>query len=108
MTGRGPCSLVIDEYQMLADTARGVTRELALATAPSDTQLLLLSGSVANPQDVQEWLRRCGREAVTVRHTERPVPLDEVHLDALRERVPKSIRGRWPRSLARALAADSA
>lgn len=106
MTGRGPRILVIDEYQMLSDPARGVTYELALATAPPDTQLLLLSGSVANPQDVEKWLQRCGREAVIVRHDERPVPLDEVNLDALRDRVPKTIRGRWPRYIARALAAE--
>ncbi len=106
MTGRGPRILVIDEYQMLADRARGVTYELALATAPPDTQLLLLSGSVGNPQSVEKWLQRCGRKVVTVRHDERPVPLDEAHLDALPERVPKTIRGRWPRYVARALAAE--
>jgi len=106
MTGRGPSILVIDEYQMLADPARGVTYELALATAPKGTQLLLLSGSVANPQDVERWLTRCGRTVAVVRHEERPVPLDEINLDALRDRVPKTVRGRWPRYIARALAAD--
>lgn len=106
MTGRGPRILVIDEYQMLSDPARGVTYELAIATAPPETQLLLLSGSVANPQDVGKWLQRCGRKAVLVRHDERPVPLDEVNLEALRDRVPKTIRGRWPRYIARALAAE--
>lgn len=106
MTGHGPRILVIDEYQMLADPARGVTYELALATAPESTQLLLLSGSVANPEEVSHWLQRCGRDAVVVRHEERPVPLDEINLDALRERIPKTIRGRWPRTIAKALAAE--
>lgn len=106
MTGRGPRILVIDEYQMLADRARGVTYELALATAHEDTQLLLFSGSVGNPQSVEKWLQRCGRNVVSVRHHERPVPLDEVHLDGLPDRAPKTIRGRWPRFIARALAAE--
>lgn len=106
LSGDGPKLLVIDEYQMLADSARGVTYELALALCPPDTQLLLLSGSVANPLDVEKWLQRCGRKVRTIRHTERPVPLDEVNLDAIRERVPKDIKGRWSRYIAKALSAE--
>ena len=103
MTGRGPRLLVIDEYQMVGDPARGVNYELALAMAPPETQLLLLSGSVANPREVEAWLQRCGRTVATVRHPERPVPLDEMHLDALPDYIQKSIHGRWPRYVARAL-----
>ena len=50
--GDGPALLVVDEYQMIGDPTRGLNYELALALAPARTQLLLLSGSVANPQDV--------------------------------------------------------
>tara|TARA_B110000444_G_scaffold186128_1_gene175263 strand:+ start:286 stop:2733 length:2448 start_codon:yes stop_codon:yes gene_type:complete len=103
MTKKGPRLLVIDEYQMVGDPARGMNYELALAMAPPDTQLLLLSGSVANPREIEAWLTRCGRQVATVRHPERPVTLDEVHLDALPNHVPKSIHGRWPRYIARAL-----
>jgi superfamily II RNA helicase len=42
----GPKLLVVDEYQMIGDAVRGVHYELALALAPRETQLLLLSGSV--------------------------------------------------------------
>src|SRR5213078_858384 len=59
----GPHLLVVDEYQMIGDPHRGVNYELALALAPASTQLLLLSGSVGNPQDVVAWLRRIGRDA---------------------------------------------
>src|SRR5258708_6858229 len=62
--GDGPALLVIDEYQMLSDLDRGLNYELAIALAPLSTQLLLLSGSVANPQDVVEWLQRLGRHAL--------------------------------------------
>ena len=102
----GPRLLVIDEYQMIGDAVRGVNYELALALAPPDTQLLLLSGSVANPQDVVAWLRRIGRDAVLVSHDERPVPLVEVDLDALPNKAPASIRGWWPRLITNALRAD--
>src|SRR6188508_3234051 len=56
--GEGPTLLVIDEYQMLGDDDRGLNYEIAIAMAPPKTQLLLLSGSVGNPQDVVKWLQR--------------------------------------------------
>jgi hypothetical protein len=104
--GDGPALLVVDEYQMLSDLDRGLNYELAMALAPPQTQLLLLSGSVANPQDVVKWLQRLGRKAVLIRHDERPVPLDEVHANSLSYHVPSEIRGYWPRLVAKALAED--
>lgn len=104
--GDGPRLLVVDEYQMLGDPERGLNYELALALAPSRTQLLLLSGSVANPQDVVRWLERLGRQAVLIRHDVRPVPMEEVHGHQLNYHLPASIRGYWPRLIAKALAED--
>src|SRR5437867_7558228 len=104
--GDGPALLVVDEYQMLADPERGLNYELAIALAPPQTQLLLLSGSVANPQDIVKWLTRLGRKAVLVRHDERPVPLEEVHANNLNYHVPAEIKGYWPRFVAKALAED--
>ena len=104
--GEGPTLLVVDEYQMLGDQDRGLNYELALALAPAKTQLLLLSGSVANPQSVVQWLQRLGRKAVLVRHEVRPVPLEEVHANNLNYHVPSEIRGYWPRLVAKALAED--
>ncbi|MEA3209816.1 MAG: ATP-dependent helicase [Chthoniobacter sp.] len=102
----GPRLLVVDEYQMIGDPVRGVNYELALALAPPETQFLLLSGSVGNPQDIVAWLRRIGRDAVLVSHSDRPVPLDEVDLEALPNKAPSSVRGWWPRLILNALRAD--
>jgi superfamily II DNA/RNA helicase len=104
--GQGPALLVVDEYQMLSDAERGLNYELAMALAPPQTQLLLLSGSVANPQDVVKWLARLGRKAVLIRHDVRPVPLEEVHANSLSYHLPGSVRGYWPRLVAKALAED--
>src|SRR3989440_6296594 len=104
--GEGPALLVVDEYQMLSDRDRGLNYELAIALAPPQTQLLLLSGSVANPQDVVKWLHRLGRKAVLIRHDHRPVPLEEVHAGNLSYHLPSDIRGYWPRLVAKALAED--
>ena len=104
--GDGPDLLVVDEYQMIGDLDRGLNYELALALAPPRTQLLLLSGSVANPGHVVKWLRRLGRDAVLVRHDVRPVPLEETFPNPNRLRLPREIKGYWPRFIATALADD--
>src|SRR5436190_21713012 len=77
-TGDEPFQLlVVDEYHWLADPHRGNHYEGVLLAARRDLQLLLLSGAVANPQEVAGWLRRLGRNAEVVQHRERPVQLEE-------------------------------
>jgi len=102
--GDGPALLVVDEYQMLGDDDRGLNYELAMALAPARTQLLLLSGSVANPDHVVSWLERLGRKAVLVRHETRPIPLEEVFASELSWHLPREIRSYWPRICAKGLA----
>ena len=104
----GPQLLVVDEYQMIADPVRGVHYELALALAPPETQLLLLSGSVQNPHDVVAWFRRIGRDPVLISHDERPVPLEEIDLRALPESAFVQTKSFWPRMIGKALRAELA
>jgi superfamily II DNA/RNA helicase len=104
----GPKLLVVDEYQMIADPIRGVHYELALALAPPQTQLLLLSGSVQNPHDVVAWLRRIGRDPVLISHDERPVPLEEIDLRVLPDSAFIQTRNFWPRMIGKALRAELA
>ncbi len=122
LRGEGPGLLVMDEFQMLGDPMRGVHYELAVALAPKTTQLLFLSGSVANPHDVVSWLQRIGRDAVLIEHKTRPVPLEETDLGNLpdsqfvQSRSPSSPRpvfdrmggSFWPRMIGRAMRADLA
>src|SRR6478609_3566288 len=115
LRGEGPGLLVMDEFQMLGDPMRGVHYELAVALAPKATQLLFLSGSVANPRDVVDWLRRIGRDAVLIEHKTRPVPLEETDLGNLpdsqfvQSRSPSRTGGSfWPRMIGRAMRADLA
>lgn len=104
----GPKLLVVDEYQMIADPVRGVHYELALALAPRETQLLLLSGSVQNPHDVVAWFQRIGRDPILITHDERPVPLEEIDLRALPESQFVQSRSFWPRMIGKALRAELA
>jgi superfamily II DNA/RNA helicase len=98
-----PDLLVIDEYQWLGDAARGNHYEGVLSALPASVQLLLLSGSVANPEDVAAWLSRLGRTVEVVRTAVRPVPLEEVEIDDLATGLPREIEGFWSRRVAAAL-----
>jgi hypothetical protein len=106
LRGEGPGLLVMDEFQMLGDAMRGVHYELAVALAPRHTQLLFLSGSVANPQDVVAWLQRIGRNAVLIEHRERPVPLEEADLFALPDSQFVKSNNFWARMVGRAIRAE--
>ena len=108
LRGEGPGLLVLDEFQMLGDDMRGVHYELAVALAPRHTQLLFLSGSVANPQDVVAWLQRIGRSAVLIEHRERPVPLEEADLFALPDSQFVKSNNFWARMVGRAIRAELA
>jgi hypothetical protein len=101
----GSALLVIDEYQLIGDSLRGASYELAVALAPPGTQLLLMSGSVGNPQDIVAWMKRLGRDAILVQHRERPVPLEEIDLDTIPTRGSAGIQGWWARRIINALAA---
>ena len=105
--GEGPSLLVIDEYQMISDHARGANYEAAVALAPAGTRLLLLSGSVANPEDVVAWLRGLNRQAEVVLTKERPVPLEEVPMETLPQRQ-RQFQNYWPRFAAAVMIADLA
>jgi hypothetical protein len=98
--------LVIDEYQWLADAHRGNHYEGVLLSAPRRLQLLLLSGAVANPEDIAGWLGRIGRTAEVIQHRERPVQLEEVEVDELTHGLPRCIESFWSRRVAGALRED--
>lgn len=97
LAGEGPRLLVIDEYQMIGDERRGLNYELTIALTPATTQLLLLSGSVANPGDVAAWIRRLDRRVEVVETHHRPVPLDEIPFAALPAQAPRQAKNFWQR-----------
>ena len=92
--------LVVDEYQWLADPHRGSHYEGVIMSVARETQLLLLSGAVGNPEDVAAWLRRLGRDVVVVQTKLRPVPLEEVEADDLVHGLPRTSEGFWSRRVA--------
>ena len=108
LRGEGPAVLVIDEYQMIADTNRGANYEGAVALAGPETRMLLLSGSVANPDEVANWMRGLGRRVEVVLTKERPVPLEEMPLEMLPNRMARNFTGWWAKLAAAVMLADLA
>ncbi|GAB5561309.1 MAG: hypothetical protein SynsKO_29560 [Synoicihabitans sp.] len=95
--------LAVDEYQWLSDPSRGNHYEGVLGHLDPDMQLLLLSGSVANPHAVATWLQRLQRDVAIVQTAERPVPLEEFDIDDCIKGLPRTITGFWAKRLAGAL-----
>lgn len=98
---------VVDEYQMLGDLSRGPGYEVTLAMTSNRVRLLLMSGSVANPLDVADWLSGHGRNVSVVTEAKRPVPLEEVFAETLLNRPfqGRKVRGHWPKLIHAALSA---
>ena len=105
LTGDLPDLLVVDEYQLLADEGRGPGYEVALAMLPTSVTLLLMSGSVANPQEVADWLSTHGRSVSVIFEIRRPVPLEEVFVEAILKNPfhGRKVRGKWPKLIEGAL-----
>ena len=77
--------------------AASITSFASLSPTAEKTQLLLLSGSVDNPEDIVAWLTRLGRDTHLVTTADRPVPLDHISSDDMPYSAPKNITGYWPR-----------
>ena len=72
----GRTLVVFDEYHYLQDPGRGSAWEEALILTPPSCQVLMLSASVANAEEICSWMSTMrGRPCELVRTTHRPVPL---------------------------------
>ncbi len=90
--------VVFDELHYLSDIERGPVWEEAIICSPQHVQLVGLSATVSNAEDLANWISRVHRPIVLVTHEQRAVPLehfyfldDKLHLvqDANGKRVEK-------------------
>ena len=75
-------AVIFDEIHYLADPERGTTWEEALILCPRQVQMVCLSATVGNAEELAGWLGslRGPGELVHVRCTERAVPLEHRYL----------------------------
>ena len=71
------CDLVIlDEVHYLGDMDRGVVWEEIMIYLPARVNLLLLSATIGNGEEIADWLSSIrGKSCTVVREEKRPVPL---------------------------------
>ena len=67
--------VIFDEIHYLADPERGTTWEEAIILCPEHVQLICLSATVANADEIAAWIARTHRPIRLITHTERAVPL---------------------------------
>jgi ATP-dependent RNA helicase HelY len=68
-------TIIFDEIHYLADPDRGTTWEESIILCPEHIQLICLSATVTNADEIAGWISRTHRPVRLVTHTARPVPL---------------------------------
>ncbi|MDQ4045093.1 MAG: DEAD/DEAH box helicase, partial [Chloroflexota bacterium] len=68
-------TIIFDEIHYLADPDRGTTWEESIILCPEHIQLICLSATVTNADEIAGWISRTHRPTRLITHTARPVPL---------------------------------
>src|SRR5687768_12787140 len=72
-------AVIFDEVHFLADPERGTTWEEAILYCPKHVQLVCLSATVPNADEITTWISLVHRETALVSHFERTVPLEHLY-----------------------------
>jgi superfamily II RNA helicase len=67
--------VVLDECHYMGDEGRGTVWEEIIVNAPPDVRLVALSATVANVDEIADWISLVHRPIVAIYHPHRPVPL---------------------------------
>jgi ATP-dependent RNA helicase HelY len=67
--------IIFDEIHYLADPDRGTTWEESIILCPEHIQLICLSATVTNADEIAGWIGRTHRAIRLITHDRRPVPL---------------------------------
>lgn len=68
-------TVIFDEIHFLADPERGTTWEESIILCPEHVQLVCLSATVSNAEEIAGWIGRTHRPIRLVTHYDRAVPL---------------------------------
>jgi ATP-dependent RNA helicase HelY len=71
--------VVFDELHYLSDIGRGPVWEEAIICSPPHVQLVGLSATISNAEDLANWISRVHRPVTLVTHEQRAVPLEHYY-----------------------------
>ena len=86
--------VVFDEVHYLADPDRGTVWEEAIIHAPEHVQLVCLSATIQNAEEIAAWIGETHRPIALIRHDERPVPLEHYYYGAQGLQLIRDARGK--------------
>lgn len=69
-------SVILDECHYMNDPQRGTVWEETIIHCPSRTQIIALSATIANADQLQNWIEKVHGPTVLINSDKRPVPLD--------------------------------
>src|SRR5712692_3721778 len=72
-------SIIFDELHYLSDIGRGPVWEEAIICSPPNVQLVGLSATVSNAEELADWISRVHRPISLIVHEERAVPLEHYY-----------------------------
>lgn len=72
--------VVLDEVHYLQNTYRGPVWEEVIIHAPADVDLVCLSATVSNAEELADWIRVVRGETTTIVEERRPVDLHDLYL----------------------------
>src|SRR5437764_1861412 len=72
-------SIIFDELHYLSDISRGPVWEEAIICSPPNVQLVGISATVSNAEDLANWISRVHRPISLVVHEQRAVPLEHYY-----------------------------
>ena len=71
--------IIFDELHFLSDIERGPVWEEAIICSPPHVQLVGLSATTSNAEDIADWISRVHRNVSLIVHEERAVPLEHYY-----------------------------
>src|SRR5437763_16661218 len=71
--------VIFDELHYLSDVGRGPVWAEAIICSPPHVQLVGLSATVSNAEDLASWIRRVHRPISLLMHEQRAVPLEHYY-----------------------------
>jgi ATP-dependent RNA helicase HelY len=74
-------TVVLDECHYMGDEGRGTVWEELIITCPKAVQLVALSATVKNIDEIAEWIGQAHRPIHAIHHPVRPVPLQTLLCD---------------------------
>ncbi|MDC3051944.1 DEAD/DEAH box helicase [Acidimicrobiaceae bacterium] len=69
-------SVILDECHYMNDPQRGTVWEETIIHCPTRTQIIALSATIANADQLQNWIEKVHGPTVLINSDKRPVPLD--------------------------------